>query len=34
MGPVQLAGILLIMCSIVILQYEGAIERIFRTYTQ
>jgi drug/metabolite transporter (DMT)-like permease len=34
MGPVQLAGILLIMSSIVILQYEGVLERIFSTYSQ
>ncbi|MHB1393101.1 MAG: DMT family transporter [Clostridia bacterium] len=34
MGPVQLGGILLIMCSIIILQYEGILERIFSTFTQ
>lgn len=34
MGPVQLAGILLIMCSIAILQYEGVLERFFKLYSQ
>ncbi|HYF82712.1 MAG TPA: DMT family transporter [Clostridia bacterium] len=34
MGPVQLAGILLIMCSIAILQYEGVLERFFKSYSQ
>lgn len=29
MGPVQLAGILLIMCSIIILQYEKILDRVF-----
>ena len=31
MGLVQLAGILLIVCSIIILQYEGILERVFNT---
>ena len=32
MGPVQLAGILLIMCSIIILQYEGLFEGILSKF--
>lgn len=32
MGPFQLAGILLIMCSIIILQYEGILERAFNPF--
>lgn len=31
MGPIQLAGILLIMCAIIMLQYEGVLERKFST---
>ncbi|HYE11589.1 MAG TPA: DMT family transporter [Patescibacteria group bacterium] len=34
MGPVQLAGILLIMCSIAILQYEGVFEKLFKGAAQ
>lgn len=34
MGPVQLAGIMLIVCSIIMLRYEGLLERIFTTSNQ
>jgi drug/metabolite transporter (DMT)-like permease len=32
MGPVQLFGILLIMCSIILLQYEGYLEKILSKF--